>query len=257
MAWPITAELRTTLQELFPVRRDRRVVWGLVALAAIVSVTELGATQLFSVLVLPQSERGRTATILLVALFFAVFAGLRVVNYAREMYKLNVFERALAASVGGGAQARDSWRWALAMELTALLSATGRAVVVVAACLVLAPWFGLAVMLVGALFGVLLSLIFTRQLSTQRDFRAAQLARSPVSNATKLRTRVRAGELGSLAGHLGIVVLVGLLIVLTLVGSVAPGTAFVIFVALRMLGQIMSEIAKMLMRYVRARAFSE
>ena len=51
--------------------------------------------------------------------------------------------------------------------------------------------------------------------------------------------------------------LIGLLIVLTLTGIVGPGTAFVLFVALRMLGQILSEIAKSLMRHVRARAFSE
>lgn len=256
MTWPITAELRTTLRELFPVRRDRRVVWGLVALAAVVSITELAAVQLFSVLILPQPGRSQTFTVVLVLLFFGVFGGLRLVNYAREMYKLNVFERALTQSVGG-AQARDSWRWAMAMEVVNGLSAASRAVVVVVACLILAPWFGLAVLVLVGLFGAMVSSMFTRQLVTQRDFRAAQLAHSPVSNATKLRARVKAGELGSLVGHLGIVVLVGLLVVLTLTDHVPPGRAFVLFVALRMLGQIMSEITKMLLRYVRARAFSE
>jgi len=256
MAWPVTADLRQSLKELFPVRRDRRVVFGLVALAAVVSTTELAATQLFSILVLPQSERSTTTTVLLVVLFFAVFGGLRLVNYAREMYRINVFERALVESQQGR-QAKDSWRWAMAMEVTSLLSSASRAGVVVAACLVLAPVFGVAVLVVVAAVGKVLSVIFVRQLRTQRGFRAAQLARSPVSNATKLRSRVRAGEIGSLVGYSGIVLLIGLLILLTLDGAVTPGTAFVVFVALRMLGQILSEIAKMLMRYVRARAFSE
>jgi hypothetical protein len=256
MAWPITADLRQSLKELFPVRRDRRVVFGLVALAAVVSTTELAATQLFSILVLPQSDRSTTTTVLLVVLFFAVFGGLRLVNYAREMYRINVFERALVESQRGR-QASDSWRWAMAMEVTSLLSAASRAGVVVAACLVLAPVFGVAVLVVVAAVGKVLSVIFVRQLHTQRGFRAAQVARSPVSNATKLRSRVRAGEIGSLIGYSGIVLLIGLLILLTLDSAVTPGTAFVVFVALRMLGQILSEIAKMLMRYVRARAFSE
>jgi hypothetical protein len=256
MTWPITAELRTTLVELFPVRRDRRVVAALVALAAAVSTTELAATHLFGLLVLPSSDRTSLTTVLLVVLFFGVFGGVRLVNYAREMYRLNVFERALVETTGG-AVARDSWRWALAMEVTSLLSAAGRAVVVVVVCLVLAPWFGLAVLLLVAAVGIVLSSMFTRQLRTQRDFRAAQLARSPVSTATKLRTRVRAGEQGSLVGYLGILLLAGLLIVMALGGSVDPGTAFVLFIALRMLGQIISEMARMLMRYVRARAFSE
>lgn len=256
MAWPVTTEIRTTLEELFPVRRDRRVVFGLVALAAVVSTTELLATQLFSLLILPQSDRSQTATVLLVVLFFGVFGGLRLVNYAREMYRLNVFERALEEGPAGR-QAKDSWRWAMAMEVTSLLSSAGRAGVVAVACLALAPAFGVAVLVIIAVVGKVLSYLFTRQLGAQRGFRAAQIARTPVSNATKLRSRVRAGEIGSLSGYLGVVLLIGLLIVLTLVDIVEPGTAFVLFVALRMLGQILSEISKMLMRYVRARAFSE
>lgn len=256
MAWPVTTEVRTTLKELFPVGRDRRVVFGLVALAAVVSTTELLATQLFSLLILPQSDRSDETTALLVALFFAVFGGLRLVNYAREMYRLNVFERALADSPTG-LQAKDSWRWAMAMEVTTLMSSASRAAVVAVACLALAPAFGVAVVVSVAVVGMVLSYIFTRQLRTQRSFRAAQVARTPVSNATKLRSRVRAGEIGSLIGYLGVVLLIGLLIVLTLAGVVDPGTSFVLFVALRMLGQILSEIAKSLMRYVRARAFSE
>lgn len=256
MAWPVTAELRRTLAELFPVRRDRRVVFGLVALAAVVSTTELAATQLFSLLILPQSERSQTTTVLLVVLFFAVFGGLRLVNYAREMYRINVFERALEGA-SAGRQAKDSWRWAMAMEVTSLLSSASRAAVIAVACLVLAPTFGLAVLVVVALVGKAMSLIFVRQLRTQRNFRAAQVARTPVSQATKLRSRVRAGETGALVGHFGVVLLVGLLIVLTLADMVDPGAAFVVFVALRMLGQVLSEIAKMLMRFVRARAFSE
>lgn len=253
---PVSGELRATIAELFPVRRDRWVVFSLVALAAVVSLTELAATQLFSSLALPSADRSRTTTIVLVVLFLAVFGGLRVVNYAREMYRLNVFERALAGPAGVP-NARESWRWSMAMEVTSLLSSASRAVVVVGACIALAPAFGIAVLVVCAVVGKVLSTAFVRQLRAQRGFRAAQLAREHVSNATKLRTRVRAGELGSLCGYVGIMLLVGLLLALTLHGSVAPGTAFVLFVALRMLGQLLSEIAKMLMRFVRARAFSE
>jgi len=256
MAWPITADLRDALNQLFPVRRDRVVVLGLVALAAVVSTTELLATQLFSALILPADDRSTATTVLLVIGFFAMFGGLRVVHYGREMYRVNVFERALVEATGP-ARARDSWRWAMAMEVTTFLSAAARCAVVVAACVALAPLFGVAVIVVVAIIGKALSMVFTRQLGTQRSFRAMQLAKTPVSHATKLRTRVRAGESGALVGYLGVVLLIGLLLLLTLADSVSPGTAFVVFVALRMLGQILGEIAKSLMRFVRARAFSE
>ena len=62
MAWPIAGDIRTSVKELFPVRRDRMVVLGLVALAAVVSMTELVATQLFAILILPKSDRSTVST---------------------------------------------------------------------------------------------------------------------------------------------------------------------------------------------------
>ena len=256
MSWPISADIRSTFTTLFTSRRDRLVVLGLVVLAAVVSLTELVATQLFSVLILPGSERSTTEIVVLVVLFFAVYGGLRLVNFAREMYRINVFERALTQSVGL-TPVKDSWRWAMAIEVTTLLSTVGRIVVVTAACTVFAPLFGLGVIVVVALTGVALSVIFRRQLRAQREFRQMQLARKPASNATRVRSRVRAGEIGSLFAYFGIVLLIGLLVALTFLELVPPGTAFVLFVALRMMGQMLTDIAKGLMRYVRARAFSE
>lgn len=255
MAWPIARDIRTSVRDLFPVRRDRMVVLGLVALAAVVSMTELAATQLFAVLILPQTDRSATLTAVLVVLFLVFFGGLRVVNFLREKYRINVFERALTDS--GVSRATDAWRWAMAMEVTSILSTMARIAVVVLACLVLAPWFGVAVIVGVAVVGVALSVIYRRQLTSQRGFRAAQLAFRGVDNATKVRTRVIAGETGALFGYAGIVVLIGVLLWMILAGYIGPGTGFVLFIALRMLGQTLTEVSKGLMRYVRAMAFSE
>jgi hypothetical protein len=255
VAWPIARDIRTSVRELFPVRRDRTVVLGLVALAAVVSMTELAATQLFAVLILPESDRSTTLTAVLVVLFLVFFGGLRIVNFLREKYRINVFERALADS--GLSKVSDSWRWAMAMEVTSILSTMGRIAVVVLACLVLAPLFGVAVVVGVALVGVAISILYRRQLSVQREFRAAQLAYRSVDNATKVRTRVIAGETGALFGYAGIVALIGVLLWMILAEVIAPATGFVLFIALRMLGQTLTEVAKGLMRYVRAMAFSE
>ena len=255
MAWPIARDIAASVRELFPVRRDRRVVLGLVALAAIVSMTELAATQLFAVLILPQTDRSTTVTAVLVVLFLLFFGGLRIINFLREKYRINVFERALADS--GVSKVTDSWRWAVAMEVTSILSTMGRIAVVVLACLVLAPLFGVAVLVGVAAVGVSLSVLYRRQLSLQREFRAAQLAYRGVDNATKVRTRVIAGETGALFGYAAIVALIGVLLWMILSGLISAGTGFVLFIALRMLGQTLTEVSKGLMRFVRARAFSE
>jgi hypothetical protein len=255
VAWPIAGDIRTSVKELFPVRRDRTVVLGLVALAAVVSTTELVATQLFSTIILPKSDRNTFVTTLLVVLFLVFFGGLRVINFLREKYRITVFQRALADS--GVSKVSDSWRWAMAMEVTQILSTTARITVVIVATIVLAPMFGVVVVVAVALVGYALSFLYRRQLDTQREFRAAQLAYRSVDNGTKVRSRVIAGETGALFGYAGVVVLIGVLLWMILAGVVDPGTGFVLFIALRMLGQTLTEVAKGLMRYVRARAFSE
>ena len=163
MAFPVATDIRTTFGTLFSNKRDRLVVLGLVVLAAVVSLTELVATQLFSVLILPGSDRGTGEIVLLVVLFFGVYGGLRLINFAREMYRINVFERALTNSVGL-TPVKDSWRWAMAIEVTTLLSTAGRIAVVTAACLVFAPLFGVGVLVVVAMTGAAVSLIYRRQL---------------------------------------------------------------------------------------------
>ncbi len=255
MSWPITRDILSGVRELFPVKRDRRVVLGLVVLAAVVSFAELAAAQLFAVLILPSSDRSGGMTALLVVVFLVVFGGLRVINFAREMYRINVFERALADS--GISKVSNSWRWAMAMEVTQILSTMGRIAVVVAAALYLAPLYGLAVVVVVALVGIWVSVLYRRHGVRQREFRAAQLAYQTVDNATKVRTRIRAGETASLGGYLGVLVLLALLLFLIIDGVIGPGPGIVLFLATRMLGGALTEVSKGLMRYARALAFSE
>jgi hypothetical protein len=239
------------------IKRSTAGVLGLVLLAAAVSMTELAATHLFSLLILPTEAPRSTGNIaFLVGAFFALYGGLRLIHFFREMYRIHVFERALSESEGL-TPARDSWRWSLAMEVTGVLSAAGRLVVVVLVCLVISPLFGLAALLAAAATAKILSGMITRQLGTQREFRAMQLARSPAPNATRVRSRIRAAEVGSLVVQLSTVVLIGWLLVLTFMGFVSPVNAFVSFVALRQMSQVLTEICKGLMRYVRSRALTE
>ena len=180
-------------------------------------MTELAATQLFAVLILPESDRSTDADARCswsCSWSSSVACGWS--TSPREMYRINVFERALADS--GLSKVGDSWRWAMAMEVTSILSTMGRIAVVIVACLVLAPLFGAAVVVGVALVGVAVSVLYRRQLSVQREFRAAQLAYRTVDNATKVRTRVIAGETGALFGYAAIVALIGVLLWMILAG---------------------------------------
>ena len=120
----IAIELWSSAKDLFPTYRDLRMVLGLVALATIVSISELLLARLFSSLILPSEPRETSEIIVLSAVFLGVFALLRLVNFGREYYRLNVFEKALTDDDTN--RFSNSWRWATAMELTSLLTMIGR-----------------------------------------------------------------------------------------------------------------------------------
>ena len=95
-----------------------------------------------------------------------------------------------------------------------------------------------------------------KQLKSQYEFKEKQRTSNPASNAEKVRTRVISGELGSLLSSAGVIILLGILIFLFADDDVTPANAFVLFIALRMVGQIYSGLSSGLMRFARARVFS-
>ena len=92
-----------------------------------------------------------------------------------------------------------------------------------------------------------------RQFLTQQGFRDQQKAKNPASPAEKVRARIKAGELSALLASLGVMVLMGVLIVFVIIGTVQAGPALVMFLAIRLMGQMYSGISTGLMRFARAR----
>lgn len=252
--WTLIRELKAALTELFPTRRDSFIVTGLVLFGAVVSGAEMLTAKLFSDIILPggSGSRPMADTILLAVLFLVVFGGLRVVNYAQNLYRVNVFEKAFDGrndKSGSG----ESWRWATAMELTSILTMTARIAVIALVLLVLSPVFGVANIVLFLLIAELFGAAVRRQFVTQQEFRDRQKAKAPASSAEKVRARIKAGEASSLLASLGVMVLMGILILFAIVGVIAAGDALVLFLAVRMIGQMYTGISSGLMRFTRAR----
>jgi hypothetical protein len=248
----ILRELTAAAGDLFPSRRDRAVVLGLVVLSACVSAAELGAAHVFSTLILPTAPRETTELVLLTAVFLAAFGVIKLIHYAQSVYRVTVFEAALARD-GVSRPQHESWRWASAMGWAAVLTMTARLAVISMALFALAPAIGAANLLVLVLVLELLGRTVRRHLYDQRRFRAAKGTVHAVSVAERTRSRVRAGEAGSLAASMGVLFLLGILVVLTTSGHVPAGAALVSFLALRMEGQLFSGISGGLVRFVQAR----
>ena len=252
--WTLIRELRSALTDLFPTRRDTLIVTGLVLFGAIVSGAEMLTAKLFSDIILPGGTTARPMadTIALAVLFLVVFGGLRVINYAQNLYRVNVFEKAFNGreDVKGS---EESWRWATAMELTSILTMGARIGVIAAVLFILSPLFGLANFVVFLVIAEIYGAAVRRQFLTQQGFRDRQKAKAPASSAEKVRARIKAGEASALLASLGVMGLMGVLIVFAITGVVDAGNALVLFLAVRMIGQMYSGISSGLMRFARAR----
>lgn len=253
----LVTEFRTAMADLFRTRRHRGIVAGLVLFGAIVSAAELLTAQLFSNIIIPDGGVPRTTndTIVLAVVFLVVFGGLRVLNYAQSLYRVNVFEKAFQGT--SASRSGESWRWATAMELTSILTMSARIVVISGALFLLSPIFAAANIVIALLVLQVFGVSLRRQFVTQKQFLAQQNAKDPASSADKVRARIKAGELASLIASVGVMVLMAALIALTVVGSVSAGAALVSFLAVRMIGQMYSGIASGLMRFARARVNSD
>jgi len=252
----IATELINTINDLFPTRREIRMIMGVTALAISISISELLMAHFFSLLILPDEPRSTRSLVFLSSIFLFIFAILRLANFAKEHYRLNVFEKSLASRVSGN-KVSDSWRWATAMELTALLSMCGRLIVISALLFYFSPVFGLCNLLIGIGIFQTLSYRLRKQFNSQHEFRQKQRTKEPAANAEKVRTRVIAGEIGSLISSAGLMILLGILIFLYAKDMVNPAKAFVLFIAIRMIGQIYTGFSSGLMRFARARVYSE
>ena len=252
----ITTELWETTTDLFPTRRESRMVMGVIFLAISISVSEILLAHFFSLIILPTEPRSTKDLVFLGAVFLILFSILRLVSFAKEHYRINIFEKSLTKSSSEN-QVANSWRWATAMELTSLLTLYGRLIFVSALLFFFSPIFGICNLIIGVGIFQILSWQLRKQFKSQYKFREKQQAKRPVTNAEKVRTRVISAEIGSLMSSFGLIILLSVLILLFATESLDPAKAFVLFIAIRMIGQIYSGLSSGLMRFARARVFSE
>ena len=89
----ITTELWETTTDLFPTRRESRMVMGVIFLAVSISVSEILLAHFFSLIILPTEPRSTKDLVSLGAVFLILFSILRLVSFAKEHYRINIFEK--------------------------------------------------------------------------------------------------------------------------------------------------------------------
>jgi hypothetical protein len=100
----------------------------------------------------------------------------------------------------------------------------------------------------------IIGVIFGRQLHQQNKFYWARKVKKDVAAATRVGSRVKSGEIGTLFASGGMVLLMAFLLVLSLNGLASPSNLIVLFLGARMQNSTLSQISSGLMRFARASA---
>jgi len=153
--------------------------------------------------------------------------------------------------------AKENWRWSLAFELTNILSTCTQLGVVILFFAYLSWEFAVInILVVLAIFQVY-GKLFSSQLDAQRGFVTARKNKEQITNAVRIGTRIKSGEIGILISGIAMLVLLGVLIYLSYIGGINTSNTIVLFFGLKMQNSNFSNVSTALMRFARARTNSE
>lgn len=252
----IFTELASAIKLLVPSRTHRFQLMLLVIIAAAIPVTELLVAKLFTDLVISGSNLDFSAVLWQLGLFAALFVSTRTINYLQKTYRVRFFEKAFGADTREKSATKESWEWAMGLELVNVLSFITQILVIASFLTLLSPNFGGLNLILVAIVLQLMGVIFKRQLKKQRGFVEKKRAKKTVTPAERLGSRIQQAEFATLMASFGVVILLGILIWFSLQGWVSMSNAIVLFLALRIQNTTFSSVSSSLMRFARAKANS-
>ncbi|MDG2496986.1 MAG: hypothetical protein P8M68_02240 [Aquiluna sp.] len=252
----MSIELFASAKLLLPTRRFRWQLFMLVLIAAAIPVTELLVAKLFTDLVIDGANRSIVELGASIAIFAVLFVGTRTANYIQKTYRVKFFDRAFGADTRERSSQKESWEWAMALEMVNVLSFITQLLVISTFFFVLSPGFAALNLLLVIIVLEVLGRLFRKQQIIQRGFVEAKRNKETVAPADRLGSRIQSAEIGTLLASFLIVILMGVLIWFSIDGLVSLSNTIVFFLGLRLLNTTFSSVSSSLMRFARAKANS-
>lgn len=243
--------MRAGIRDLFPSRKSKSAMWGVIALGSLITYMELAAAMIFSRLIINTEVDSSTRSTLMIAGFLLVFASIRVVSYFQSVYRLTVFEKAFRQT-GGGSRAVEAWRWPMAIAMVGIIGQIARMTVVTTTVIITAWVYGLLLVACSVSAVLIVNRIGQRQYLTHLEFAAAKKNGNPPSAAERIGTRIRAGERAGLLAVGPVMVYVAVLGAGAAVGEIEAHSALVLFIAGRSASNIYGSLSNASMRFIRA-----
>lgn len=253
----VAKELVYAVKTLFTTTRDRFILLSLVLIAAMISVSELAVAKLFTDIIGFEKSMSKTDLIILVIVFFIFFGITKAGQFLQRLYKVKFFDNAFKASNAEVPSSKENWRWSLAFELTNILSTCTQLGAIILFFTYLSWQFAVInILIVLAIFQVY-GKLFSSQLDAQRAFVVARKNKELITNAVRIGTRVKSGEIGILISGIAMLILLAVLIYFSYIGGISTPNTIVLFFGLKMQNSNFSNISTALMRFARARTNSE
>jgi len=243
--------------ELFTRTRGRVEVSGLLLTMAMLPVSELVVTRMFSHLILGGRARYQTDPTGVARdamVFFVAFAMARGLHHIIRLNRVRVFRRGFDASQHHRAPAQEAWGWAAAFELSTALVALIQVAAFCALFTVVELGSGLAnVAIVGVVLLTIAS-IYRRQLDRQVRYLTEGQRTGTTAIGERVGKRVRDAELGAVVASLAMAGSLAVVLYRAVGGHVAGADAIVLFIGLRMMYSQVGNLSASAMRFARVKA---
>ncbi|SFD40241.1 hypothetical protein [Streptomyces aidingensis] len=251
------SHLFTVFRGLFTTRASRAAVALLIMVTAAVPVAEMAVLRMFSSLILEGPEtfaENKNELILPVCLFFLAFAVTRGAHHLVRLLRVRVFRKGFETSGRNSKPSQESWEWALAFELSAVLVSLVQAVMF-SALFFLIDWPTAILNVVASaavLYGV--SVLYRRELSRQQEYIKVGTRPGSPAIAQRVGGRIRNAEFGSILASTVMVVVLAFMLYRALTGEIPSSDAIIMFLALRLLSGQLGTLSAGITRFARATA---
>jgi len=205
----------------------------------------------FAQLVLHEGEFDRAVLGWAIAGFFAFFVVTRIGQYYQRNYRVNALARSFRAAKKAKTNKEENREWAMAFELTNVLSLGTQLVAILFFFLLLNPMIALVNLVILLIILQVVGSIFRKQLAVQAELNAAEKGKKPKPH-TRYGIRIKAAETGALVSGGGMLALLGVLLYFSIQGDISPANTLVIFLGARLQNSVISNGSRSLMRYARS-----
>ena len=250
----IFRELSESFKILFPGGRFRYVLIVLSVLSAVISVSELLVLKFFIQIVNHEGTIDKERFIILGVGLAVFFVLMRISQYYQRIYRVTAFKRAFQALKKIKDKNAKNPEWAMAFEISSLLTHGTQLLAVILFIFILEPLFALLNLVIAVAVIAYLGRLLKGQLRLQTEFRRQKKSGKAVGAHQRYGSRIRAAETGALVAGGGMVILLGVLLILSYNDEISVANTLIIFFGTRLQNGSLTNGSRSLMRYARAKA---